>query len=170
MEDGRRTGRETGPASSRGDRQPLVQRAVHEKEAAEGERKLLLLQADAALPVPDATTQVTQLQQQIDILARERDALRATPVPGASPQDKNGKWSAENIPAMPTDLQDWTGWIIDRNCELWNAREVGDADLVAKIGGLIGEGATQLGLLGRDRDVPMDGQSRSALMSGLNED
>ena len=149
---------------------------MHEKEVAEGKRKLVVLQAEAALPVPDATTQVTQLQQQIDVLVRECDALRGTPVPGASPQDKNGKWagcgppSAENIPAMPTDLQDWTGWIRDRNCELWNASEFGDADLVAKIGGLVGEGATQLGLFGRDRDVPMDGESRSALMSGLNED
>ena len=35
--------------------------------------------------------------------------------------------------------------------------EFGDVGLVAHIGGLVGQGATQLGLLGRDRDVPMDG-------------
>ena len=36
--------------------------------------------------------------------------------------------------------------------------EYGDVDLVALIGGLVGQGATQLGL-GRHRDVPMDGES-----------
>ena len=35
---------------------------------------------------------------------------------------------------------------------------------------LFGQGVTQLGVLGRDRDVPMDGQSRSILMSNLIND
>ena len=40
--------------------------------------------------------------------------------------------------------------------------ELGDVGLVAHIGGLVGQGATQLGLLGRDRDVPVDGHSISS--------
>ena len=51
-----------------------------------------------------------------------------------------------------------------------NAMEFGDVGLVAHIGHLVGQGATQLGLFGRDRDVPMDGQSRSTLMSSLIDD
>ena len=45
--------------------------------------------------------------------------------------------------------------------------EFGDAELVAKIGGLVRQGAALLGLSGRNRDVPMDGESRSALVSSL---
>ena len=50
----------------------------------------------------------------------ERDAFRVNP-------DKDGKWSgqgppsAENVPAMPTKLQDLEGWVSDRNCELRNS-------------------------------------------------
>ena len=118
----------------------LTQKAVHEEEVAEGERRLALLQAEAAQPEPLGTTSVTQLQQPIDALVRERDALRANP-------HQDGKWtghgppSAENIPVMPTDIQELHGWLSDRNCELWNAMEFGDAELVAKIGGLVGQGA-----------------------------
>ena len=118
---------------------------------------------------------MTQLQQQIDSLVRERDALRANAVAATVPQNKPAQWmgngppSAENIPPMPADPQDLEGWLSDRNCELRNAMEFGDVGLVALIGGLVGQGASQLGL-GRHRDVPMDGESRSALMSGLIED
>ena len=51
----------------------LSQKAVHEAEVAEGERRMALLQAEAAQPA-----HVTELQQQIDALVRERDALRAS--------------------------------------------------------------------------------------------
>ena len=75
---------------------------------------------------------MTKLQQQIDALVRERDALWANP-------QQEGKWtglgplSAENIPVVPTDIQELHGWLSDRNCELRNAMEFGDAELVAKI-------------------------------------
>ena len=52
----------------------LTQRVVvHEEEVAEGERRLV----EAAQPEPFGITSVTKLQQQIDALVRERDALRA---------------------------------------------------------------------------------------------
>ena len=117
----------------------LTQRAVHEEEVAEAERLLALLQAEAAQPEPLGTTSVTQLQQQLDALVREHDALRANP-------HQDGRWtghgppSVENIPIMPTDNQGLHGWFSDRNCELRNAMEFGDAELVAKIGGLVGQG------------------------------
>ena len=62
----------------------FAQRIVHEEEVAEGDRRLALLQAEAAIPWPDPIPQVTQLQQQIDSLVRERDALRANAVAGDS--------------------------------------------------------------------------------------
>ena len=147
----------------------LSQKAVHEAGVAEGERRLATLQAEAAQPVPVGISHVAELQQQIDAMVRERDAMRASPV-------KDGKWTgngpshAENIPAMATDRRDLEGWLSDRNCELRNVMEFGEVGLVVHIGGLVGQGATQLGLLGRDRDVPMEGQSRSALMSSLIDD
>ena len=36
---------------------------------------------------------------------------------------------------------------------------------MAKIGGLVGKGAGQLGVSGRNSNVSMDGECRSALMS-----
>ena len=63
---------------------------------------------------------------------------------------------------MPNDRQDLEGWLNDRNCEPRNATEFGDVGLVAHIGGLVGQGATQLGLL--------DGQSRSVLVTSLIDD
>ena len=49
---------------------------------------------------------------------------------------------------MPNNRQDLEGWLNDRNCELRNAMEFEDVGLVAHVGGLVGQGATQLGLLG----------------------
>ena len=97
---------------------------MHEAEVTEGERRLALLQAEAAQPAPVGICHVTELQQQIDALVRDREALRASPV-------KDGKWtgngppSAENIPAMLTDRQDLEGWLSDR-CDLRNAMEFGE--------------------------------------------
>ena len=71
----------------------------------------------------------------------------------------------EAIPPMPTDFQDLEGWLSDRNCDLRNAIEFGNAGFIGQIGALIGQGALQLGLLGRN--TPMDGQSKSSLMSSL---
>ena len=73
----------------------LAQRIVHEEEVAEGERRLALLQAEAATPGPDPIPQVMQLQQQIDSLVRERDALRANVVAATVPQDKPGQWMGD---------------------------------------------------------------------------
>ena len=57
----------------------------------------------------------------------------------------------EDIPPMPTsDVQDLAGWMSQRNCELRNAIEFGDPVLVAKIGGLVGQGAALLSSIGRN--------------------
>ena len=65
----------------------------------------------------------------------------------------------------PPIFRIWEGWLSDRNCDLRNAIEFGNTGLVGQIGALIGQGASQLGSLGRD--APMDGQSKSSLMSSL---
>ena len=148
-------------------------RIVHEEEVAEGERRLALLQAEVATPGPDPNVQVTQLQQQIDSLVRERDALRANAVAATVPQDKPVQWmgngppSVENVPPMPTDLQDLEGWLSDRNCELRNAMEFRNPGLVGQIGPLIGQGARQLEISRDQSNVPMNGQGRSSMMAAL---
>ena len=119
------------------------QKAVYESEVAEGQCRLEALQVEAAHK-PDE--------------------------PGVSKH--SAKWMEEgpscfeNIPAMPTtNVQELEGWISDRNCELRNAMEFGDSSLMAKIGLLVGQRATQLRSMGRD--VPMAGQSKSSVMSSL---
>ena len=142
-----------------------AQKKIHEEEVAEGERRLAQLQAEASKPV-EVHPQVSTLQSQIDALIRERDAGRSE-----LESERRDKWMGagppriEAIPPMPTDLQDLEGWLSDRNCDLRNAIEFGNAGLVGQIGALIGQGASQLGSLGRD--APMDGQSKSSLMSSL---
>ena len=87
---------------------------------------------------------------------------------GSAPWMGNGPPCVENIPPMPTvNLQDLKRWMCDRNCDLRNAMEFGDSSLISKIGGLVGQGAGQVAIL--SRDVPMDGRSKSSLMSTLIE-
>ena len=151
----------------------IEQKAVCEKEVADGELRLEALQAQGANPPPPVVSSlVSELQQKIDTLVEERDALR--PCPDEVGVHKNSdKWtgqgppSLENIPPMPTtNVQDLEGWLSDRNCDLRNAMEFGDSSLMAKIGLLVGQGATQLGQLGQD--VSMQDHSKSSMMSSLS--
>ena len=49
----------------------------------------------------------------------------------------------DGIPPIPTSgVQDFAAWMIQWNCELRNAIEFGDPMLVAKIGGLLGQGVS----------------------------
>ena len=54
-----------------------AQKAAHEAEVAEGERRSASLQVEASGPVGKVLPQVSVLQGQIDALIRERDAGRA---------------------------------------------------------------------------------------------
>ena len=109
--------------------------------------------------------------KKIDNLVKERDALRPCPDDvGVGVPKISHKWmgqgprSLENIPPMPTtDVQDLEGWLSDRNCDLRNAMEFADSSLMAKIGLLVGQGATQLGHLGQD--VPMQDHTKSSMMA-----
>ena len=149
----------------------IEQKAVYEKEVADGKLRLEALQAQGTNPPPAVSSLVSELQQKIDNLVKERDALR--PCPDDVGVHKNAeKWmgqgppSLENIPPMPTtNIQDLEGWLNDRNCDLRNAMEFGDSSLMAKIGLLVGQGATQLGHLGQD--VSMQDHSKSSMMSSL---
>ena len=121
----------------------VEQKAIFGAEVAQAELRLILLQAEtattlvAALPEP---AQVKELQTQIDLLVRVRDA---------------GWWWRREChmhPPMPTfDLQDLECWM----CDLRNA-------LISKIGGLVELGVGQLEML--SRDVSMDGRSKSSLI------
>ena len=141
----------------------VEQKAVYEKEVADGEVRLEALRAKGTNPPPLAVSSlVSELQQKIDNLVKERDALRPCPDDVGVPKISH-KWmgqgppSLENIPPMPTtDVQDLEGWLSDRNCDLRNAMEFGDSSL---------KGATHLGHLGQD--VPMQDHTKSSMMSSL---
>ena len=149
------------------------QKALHEAEVVEGEARYAKLLAEAAIVdvPPVVSPQVTELQEQINALVLERDALRAAPVICGIPKEAQGTWMGdlprvEDIPPMPTsDMQDLAGWMSQRNCELRNAMEFGDHVLVAKIGSLVGQGASLFSTA--VRDVPMEGKDRSSLMLNL---
>ena len=155
----------------------VEQKAIFEAEVAQAEQRIVLLQAEAAATTPAVVpepAQVKELQTQIDLLVRERDALKSAPGRQVGGGEESATWMGsgppcvENIPPMPTfGLQDLERWMCDRNCDLRNAMEFGDSSLISKIGGLVGQGAGQLEIL--SRDVSMDGRSKSSLMSSLIE-
>ena len=71
------------------------------------------------------------------------------------PAPAQGAWMGcgpprfEDIPPIPTSsAQDLAAWMSQRNCELRNAIEFGDPMLVAKIGGVLGQGASVLSTVG----------------------
>ena len=134
------------------------QEAVYEAEVAEGEARYakLLVEAATVDAPPVVSPQVTELQERVNALVLERDALRAAPVIRGIPKEVQGTWMGdlhrvEDIPPIPTsDMQDLAGWMSQRNCELRNAMEFGDPLLVAKIGSLVGQGASVFSTAVRD--------------------
>ena len=70
------------------------------------------------------------------------------------PRNVDGWWSLlfRRHPTHTSNVQDLAGWMSQRNCELRNAIEFGDPVLVAKIGGLVGQGAP-LGAISHDDEI-----------------
>ena len=155
----------------------VEQKAICEAEVAQAEQRLVLLQSEAVATTPAMVpepAQVKELQTQIDLLVRERDALKSATGRQVGRGEGSATWMGsgppcvENIPPMPTsDLQDLERGMCDRNCDLRNAMEFGYSSLISKIGGLVGQGVGQVEIL--SRDVSMDGRSKSSLMSTLME-
>ena len=102
---------------------------------------------------------VTELEQRIQALVHECEALRAAATPVL--HQEKPIWCSErcpsldNIPPVPDDVQDVEGWLSCRNCELRNALEFGDPGTIAFLGKLVAEGASKLAVL--TEDVPMSG-------------
>ena len=129
-----------------------------------GEARLFQLQAESEAQSEGPS--VTDLQNKIDQLIQERDALLNNPPKTAVP----GVWMADGpppivqeIPPMPEDRQDLEGWLSCRNCELRNALEFGDVATVGKVGALVAQGSARM--VAFAQDVPMNGQAKSSLMS-----
>ena len=128
------------------------QKVLYEAEVVDGEERLAKLVAEAAniQSPPVVVPQVSELQARIDALVVERDALRSghgihVPAPVQGTWMGCGPPRFEDIPPIPTSgAQDLAAWMSQRNCELRNAIEFGDPMLVAKIGGLLGQGASVL--------------------------
>ena len=145
----------------------LEQKEVYVAEVEDAQRRLVQLQAEVAAPV---VQDVGELQRHIDNLVKERDQLRKTVCKGV-PKSLQGEWFSDGatdlakVPPMPSDLQDLEGWLSNRNCELRNALEHGDATSIAKLGTLLSQGAALLASI--TQDEPMDGMSRSSKMCAL---
>ena len=101
----------------------IEQKAVHELEVAEGQRTKALQVQAAQMPAPPmAPSVVSELQEKIATLVKERDAVGQRPdQPGVSKQG-----------------------ISDRNCDLRNALEFGDPSFMTKIG-LLDKGQSACG-------------------------
>ena len=121
--------------------------------------------ADTQIDAP-VNASVGSLQERIDVLQKERDALlaAATPFLPRPVWMGDGPPSLDNIPPLPsTNVQDVEHWLNCRNCEMRNALEHGDPGTVARCGSSVAQGAAMLANL--SQDVPMI--ARSNLMSAL---
>ena len=143
----------------------VEQKMIFDGEVADGEKRLQeLLEEEVNVPVPVPSPRVAELQQQIDDLVRERELLRASQT--RIPREQPGEWCAD-CPPVPLDHAELEGWIIERNCDLRNALEFGDAATISQIGNLLSQGITQFAR--SSKDVVM-GQSRSSLMESMIEE
>ena len=99
-----------------------------------------MLAEDSSLPALAAPSQVME-SQKTDELVRERDMLRAT-----HSREPPGVWCAagpphvQDIPPMPANFPELEGWISERNCNMRNALEFGDSNIVVKVGALLSQG------------------------------
>ena len=89
----------------------VEQKAIFEAEVAQAEQRLVMLEAEAVATTPAVVpepAQVKELQTQIDLLVRERDALKSATgrqVGGgelSAPWMGNGPPCVEKLPPMPT--------------------------------------------------------------------
>ena len=98
---------------------------------------------------------VTELEQRIQALVRECDALRAAATQGCIRKNQSGaqkgapRWTTFH--QCPTMCQMWKGGC--RNCELRNALEFGDPGTIEFLGKLVAQGVSKLAVLAED--VPM---------------
>ena len=86
------------------------------------------------------------------------------------PREQPGEWCANGPPCVKEvpGYAELEGWISERNCDLRNALEFGNAGTITQIGTLLSHGIAQLS---RDsKDVVMDGQSMSSLMESVIEE
>ena len=138
-----------------------AQKAVHEAEVAEGERRVAQLEVEVSKPVGEVPPQVSILQGQIDALIRERDAGRAKTTEG-----KPSAWG-QVLLFVDAHRSSGIGGLVKRPelrfAERNRVREprIGQSDWC-----LIGQGAGQVAKVGRGSVV--EGQSRS-MMSNLIE-
>ena len=123
----------------------------------------------------DAETvlQVVNLQQMVNQLQAERDALSQELRRSRAPKDKTS-WAGEappdlsSIPPVPDDHQAIVEWMTARNRDLRNALEFGTADVISQVSIMLAQGATKLAAQ-RGALVlhPMDVQSLGSSMVAL---
>ena len=121
------------------------------------------LAGSSAIEVFENPEVVSELPQKIDNLVKERDALRPCPDDVGVPKISH-KWMGQLLwrTLLQCPRPTFRTWrVSDRNCDLRNAMKFGDSSLMAKIGLLVGQGATQFGHLGQD--VPMQDHTKSSM-------
>ena len=120
----------------------LEQKSIFDGEVADGEKRLQELQLEEAQgPVLAPKPKVAELRQQIDDLVREKELLRASQ--SRTPREQPGQWCAnvplcvKEVPPIPQDYTDLEGWISERNCDLRNPLEFGNAGTITQIGTVV---------------------------------
>ena len=95
-------------------------KAIFEAEVAQAEQRLVVLQAKAVATTPAVVpepAQVKELQTQIDLLVRERDALKSATGKQVGGGEGSATWMG-NGPPCAVNLQDLQRWMCDRKCDL----------------------------------------------------
>ena len=130
------------------------QRVINMEEVEEAEKRMLVLQAEAAHP-PELVARGRGVAE-ADCGVDQGTGFFVTVSQHRSPQGSAGRMvlndipDLTNVPPMPTNPQDLEGWISNRNCELRNALEFGDVFSITKIGTLLSQGAASLASMNRD--------------------
>ena len=158
------------------------QKALYEAEVVEGEARLAKLEAEAA-NVPTSVLsredpmiggqmpghgEIAEMRRELEELRQFRDRFPAAAGNDVVVSERApGSWTVsgppcfENVPPIPSsDIQDLAAWLSQRNCDLQTAIKYEDPGLVAKIGGLVGQGASLLSTM--EHNLPDDERSRSA--------
>ena len=148
-----------------------------EKELAEEQARLhrLRMQVEAMpkpqpvaqdLPPPEWVAEIQRLRAEVSNYKARARPVRDSGEAAQNVRAKAEKRSAGLMDDMPTDEQGLKSWLEDKNLEMRDALDVGDAEAISSLAPLIAKGAKQLGACCRQEISDEEFRSRSAAGEG----